>query len=109
MIELSWGSIDEQYKPMRDKVMTWAVNKAEEGGPVPMEVGGVVPEEGWRMVDEWDVEGKGEEWEEGEIGAVYPHTRCCYYQGFGQMARECPNKGKRKGGMKGGGKGMTKC
>ena len=26
---------------MRDKVMTWAVNKAEKGGQVPMEVGGV--------------------------------------------------------------------
>ena len=52
MIDLSWDSIEEQYKATRDKVMTWAVNKAQEGGPVPMEVGGVVPEEGWRVVNE---------------------------------------------------------
>ena len=68
----------------------------------------MVPEEGWRMANEWDVEGWGEEREEGEIKAVYPYTRCFYCQGFGHVARECPNKGKGKGDMKGGGKGMTK-
>ena len=55
MIDLSWDSIDEKYNVMRDKVMTWAVNKAEEGGPVPMDAGDVVPEEGWRMVNEWNL------------------------------------------------------
>ena len=75
MIDLSWDSIDEQYKAMRDKVMTRAVNKAEEGGPVPLEVGGVVPEAGWRLVNEWDGEGWGEEGEEEEVGAVYLYTR----------------------------------
>ena len=108
MIDLSSGSIDEQYKAMRHKVMTWGVNQAEKGGPVPMEVGGVVPEEGWRMVNEWDGEGWGEKGEEEEVGAVYPHTKCYYCQGYGHIAKECPIKGKGKGDMKEGGKGMTK-
>ena len=40
----------------------------------------------------------------GEIGAVYPTTKCYNCQGYGHMARECPQKGKGKGDMKGGGK-----
>ena len=60
MIDLSWDSIDEQYKAMRDKVMMWAVNKAEEmGGPVPMDVE--------HVVDEWEGEGWGEEGEAEEV------------------------------------------
>ena len=73
-----------------------------------MDVGGVVPEAGWRLENEWDGEGWGEEGEDEEVGAVYPHTRCYHCQGYGHMARECPCKGKGKGDMKGGGKGMTK-
>ena len=39
MIEYSWDAMGEKYIVMRDKVMTWVVDKAEEmGGPVSMEV-----------------------------------------------------------------------
>jgi hypothetical protein len=101
MIDLSWDAIDEKYTVMRDKVMTWAMNKAEEmGGPVPMDVGGVD--------GEWDDDGWDEGGEAEAVDAVYPTTRCYHCQGYGHMARECPRKGKGKGDMKGGGKGMTK-
>ena len=43
------------------------------------------------LMDEW-------------VDAVYPTTRCYFCQACGHMARECPAKGKGKGGMKGGGK-----
>jgi hypothetical protein len=101
MIVFRWDAMGEKYIVIRDKVMTWAVNKADEmGGPVPMDVGGVM--------DEWEGEGWGEEGEEDEVGAGYPNTRCYHCQGYGHMARECPQKGKGKGDMKGGGKGVTK-
>ena len=56
------------YIVMRENVMTWAVNKVEEGGPVPMDVGGVV--------DEWECEGWSKKGEAEEVVAVYPNTRC---------------------------------
>ena len=52
MIDLSWDTIDEKFTVMRDKMMTWAMNKAEEiGGAVSMDVGGVDGDwndDGWR-------------------------------------------------------------
>ena len=51
---------------------------------MPIEVRGVVPKAEWRLVNEWDGQGSGEEWEEEEeeedeeeeeVGAVYPNTR----------------------------------
>ena len=48
--------------------------------------------------------GGGEEDEEEEcheyewVDAVYPTTRCYFCQAYGHMARECPAKGKGKGG-----------
>ena len=98
MVELRWDEIGEEYRVLKDRVIGWANTKAEKkGGAVPMEVDGLD-------------EGGGEAWEEdwgddggGTIGAVYPNTRCYFCQGFGHMARECPQKGKGKG--KDGGRG----
>ncbi len=102
---MNWDAIDEKYDVMRDKVMTWAINKAEDGGgPVPMDVGGIAAQSSWGGEEGW-----GEEEEEDiEIDAVYPTTRCYNCQGYGHMARECPRKGKGKGDPKGGGKAMMK-
>ena len=86
---MSWDTIDEKYTVMMEK----------EGGAVPMDVGiveGVGGEEGEECYEyEW-------------VDAVYPTTRCYFCQGCGHMARECPAKGKGKGGAISGGKGMTK-
>ena len=39
LIEFSWGTMEEKYSKMKEQVMTWAVNKAEDTGvPVSMEV-----------------------------------------------------------------------
>ena len=52
IIYLSWDTIDEKYMVMTEKIMTWAMNKAEEmGGPVAMDLGGVDgewDEDGWK-------------------------------------------------------------
>ena len=79
--------------------MTWATNKAEEMGPVQMEMDWL-EEEGrddreadWRSCEVCD--------DGGGIGTVYANTRCYHYQGYGHMATECPQRGKRKEGYKG--------
>ena len=100
-IELSWDAIDEKYSVMREKVVMWATNAAEKaGGAVAMDVGGVNAgygeEEAWEEGGGWDHEG---------VDAVFPTTRCYACQGYGHMARECPVKGKGKGGFKGAPKG----
>ena len=90
--------IDEQYSAMREKVVLWRTNAAEnEGGAVAMDVG--IVEGGGGEEDEWE-----EDHESECVDAVYPATRCYHCQVYGHMARECPAKGKGKGGAKGGGK-----
>jgi hypothetical protein len=89
--------------------MMWAgteLEKKANGGPVRMEVDEVRKEgsEDWEA-DWWNCEVCDDG---GGIGAIYPNTRCYNCQGYGHMARECPQKGKGKGDMKGGGKGGMK-
>ena len=73
MTEFSWDTMEEKYSKMREKVMTWAVNKAEDtGGPVPMEVGWLEEEgDGDEEADWWGCEVC---YDGGEIGAVHPTT-----------------------------------
>ena len=102
MVDLRWDEVGEKYEVLKDRVIGWATTKAEGkgGGAVPMDVDGLEEGgDGWD--DEWGDDGGG------TIGAVYPTTKCYFCQGFGHMARECPQKGKGKGkdGGKGGGKG----
>ena len=92
-IELSWYTIDEKE-----------IHDEGEGGHVGHKRSG---EEERRAVlmDVGIVEGGGGEEDEEEecheyewVDAVYPTTRCYFCQAYGHMARECPAKGKGKGG-----------
>ena len=99
MVELMWDEIGEEYRALKDWMIGWANTKVEKGGPVSREVGWLEDEGGgdgeadWRGCEVCDGGGG--------IGAVYPNTRCYNCQGFGHMARECPQKGKKKGGHEG--------
>ena len=98
MVELRWDEIGEEYRVLKDRVIGWANTKAEQKGEaVPMEVDGLDEGGGEVWDEDWGDDGGG------TIGAVYPNTRCYFCQGFGHMARECPQKGKGKG--KDGGRG----
>ena len=101
MVELRWDEISK-FEVLKERVIGWANTKAERGGPVPMDVGWLEEEGGGGEEADW----RGCEvcYDGGEIGAVYPTTKCYNCQGYGHMARECPQKGKGKGDMKGGGK-----
>ena len=101
MVELRWDEISK-FEVLKERVIGWANTKAERGGPVPMEVGWLEEEGGGDEEADW----RGCEvcYDGGEIGAVYPTTKCYNCQGYGHMAKECPQKGKGKGDMMGGGK-----
>ena len=103
MVELRWDEIGERFEVLRERVIGWATTKTEKmGGAVPMEVDEVKEE-----YDEYNYEYY-DGGEADQVAAVYANTRCYYCQGYGHMARECPMKGKGKGGKptsKGKGKG----
>ena len=110
MVENRWDELGENYEAMKERVIGWANNKAYKksdrgGGPVPMDVDNVTTKE-----EEWEDWNGEEYYGGGMVAAVYPSTKCFNCQGFGHMARECPNgqKGKGKGAEKGKGKGDGK-
>ena len=79
--------INEDYDRLKQKIITWASNKVESDG-VPMDIGKV----------------ENEEYEGYDVGAVGWGTHCYNCGGWGHLSRECPSE-KKKGGVKGDGKG----
>ena len=67
---------DVQYGELKDKIQAMVSNKiAINMGPVPMDVGEVVEETGWK------------------VDAVWPTSRCYKCGGYGHFARDCATKG----------------
>ena len=75
-----------EYLAIIARIKTWAEDKAAMmNGPVPVEVGDV----------QWE-EYK-DEWEDMEVQAVGPNTKCHRCSGRGYMARDCASEPKSKG------------
>ena len=87
MIYQNVDEVNEDYDKLKQKIITWASNKVESDG-VPMDVGKV----------------ENEEYEGYDVGAVGWGTHCYNCGGWGHLSRECPSE-KKKGGVKGDGKG----
>ena len=92
---LRLDEVGEDYEALKSKIVSYATNKVEQTkskGPVPMEL-------------DYVQEALGYEYEDEEVDAVWPTTQCYECKGYGHFARDCPAKGKGKGGGgKGGGK-----
>jgi hypothetical protein len=77
---------DAKYDMIVERIRSVVGNKITMNtGPQPMDIG---------EVDNYEGFDGGEE----EVGAVGMHVRCHKCEGWGHMARECPTKGKGKGG-----------
>jgi hypothetical protein len=83
-------ALKEDFKAVKDKILSLVGNKITMNTPTPMDIGEVGLEE----EEQYDVD------------VVTADTKCFRCEGWGHMSRECPSKGKGKGGgFKGGNNG----
>ena len=94
--------LNDDFKSVMEKVRLLAGNKAEVMGMTPMDVGAVASPQCQPCDSQWDPW-----WQEEEVAAVNPFTRCYNCQGSGHLANTCPSPktGQGKDGGKSFGKG----
>ena len=90
--------ITEDYELLKQKVLMWVGNEADDGGPRPMDIGNVRNEMECGMCGM-----EGDYWEDWEANVVEADAKCYNCGGHGHFSRNCP-KGGGKNGFKGGGK-----
>ena len=103
-----WAQGELNFKEIKDKILTLAMNRASLAAPMPMEVDKVWAEE-WPSQTYQDREQHEVEDNQDQVEVDYVGEACRRCGGLGHYARECPTpKGKGKGDVKGKGKGKGK-
>ena len=90
MIYQAVDEVSEKYEKVKQRVTSWAANKAAAKGPTPMDIGEV---DGYRC-------------EECDVDAVNSSMQCHNCGGWGHASRSCPSE--RKGGKGGKYRGKRK-